>query len=187
MQRGISLIELLVVATVAALLLGVALPAFEALPLRQRSTAAVNAIVAAVHAARTAAVLANQTVTLCPAAAGRCLGRDQWHQGAMLFHDGNRNGQRDGGELVVSELAPLTDSGRIYWRAFRSRSYLQFRPQGFTRWQNGSFVYCPDQDDPSLRRVVIINAQGRVRLGRDRNGDGVVEDAGGAVPRCPTQ
>jgi len=183
--RGFTLIELLVTLAVAAILLGMAGPAFRELVARQRGAAAMNQLIGAVAAARAEAITYRRTVTLCPGRGGRCLGRNQWHAGALIFHDGNGNGRIDGADRVVTALPALDAGQRIYWRSFRNRSYLQFFPRGFTAWQNGSFLYCPPDDDARLARMAIVNAQGRVRRAPDADGDGIVENASGDPVACP--
>lgn len=183
--RGFTLVELLVTITLAGLLLSFALPSFQGLVADRRGAAAINQMVAAVNFARALAINGGRNVTLCPGRGDECLERNRWHQGALIFVDANGNGRLDGDERVERSLPALAPGERIYWRAFRGRSYLQFRPRGYTRWQNGSFLYCPPDLEPERARMVILNAQGRLRTARDRDGDGVVEDAGGDAVRCP--
>ncbi len=185
-QRGLSLIELIAAVAVSSILLGMALPTMTGLYQQQRSITAINQLNLSVQFARHAAVTHGQRVTLCPSADGRhCSGRDQWHLGAIAFLDSNNNGQRDDGEVLLRAFPPLANGGRVYWRSFRNRSYLQMKPNGFTHWQNGSFLYCPPNGDARLARILIINAQGRARPAQQRNSDGIVLDARGRPVQCP--
>ncbi len=183
--RGFTLVELLVSIAIAALLGSLAIPAMGELLAARRATAAINQIIGAVQSARTEAILQRRTVTLCPGRGSACLARDRWHEGALIFIDRDGNGELDEPDRLTTALPPLSDGERIYWRAFRGRSYLQFKPRGYTAWQNGSFLYCPGNNDPRHARVAIINPQGRVRTGRDHNGNGVVESASGQDVQCP--
>lgn len=183
--RGATLVELLVTLAVAGVLLLFALPRFGGLLDSQRSTAAVNQLIGALSYARSAALLHRQTVTLCPSAGAQCLGRNEWHHGALIFLDHNRNGILDAEDQALTRLPALHPGARIYWRSFRNRSYLQFQPRGYTAWQNGSFLYCPPDAAPQRARMVILNQQGRTRLARDRDGDGIDEDAEGRPLACP--
>ncbi|MFW6092463.1 MAG: GspH/FimT family pseudopilin [Pseudomonadota bacterium] len=184
-QRGVTLVELMVTLAVAAVLMALALPAFDALLDRERGTAALNQIIGAVRLGRTEAIIRGRPVTLCPAADGACLGRDQWHRGALVFTDDAADGEVGPEDTVLTALPPLRQGERVYWRSFRNRTYLRFQPRGYTAWQNGSFLYCPPDADVRRARMVIVNAQGRVRVAADADGDGVAEDAAGRALVCP--
>ncbi len=182
---GFSLVELLVGVTLASLLTSLCIPAFSHLIASQRSTSRVNQMIGAVQLARQAAISLNTTTTLCPAEAGVCLGRNQWHNGAMIFTDRNQDGALDNNETLVARLPRLEQGERIYWRSFRNRNFLRFKATGLTDWQNGHFLYCPPDGDPRYARSIILNAQGRVRLAPDTDADGVAEDARGRPLQCP--
>jgi type IV fimbrial biogenesis protein FimT len=184
-ERAFTIPELLAALAIAGAALALAAPAFDDLLASRRAMAALNQIIGAVAVARTEAIVQRRPVTLCPAAAGRCLDRDLWHEGAMIFVDDNGDGRLDDGERVLAGLPPMAPGARIYWRSFRNRSFLQFHPRGYTDWQNGHFLYCPPDGRARHARMAIVNAQGRVRIARDGDGDGVAEDAGGAPLRCP--
>ena len=105
--------------------------------------------------------------------------------GTLIFIDRNRDGRRDPDEPVLRWLPGLDSGGRIYWRSFRNRSYLQFNPSGLTNWQNGNLLYCPRNGDAHFAREVIINAAARPRKAPDLNHDDIPEDANGQPVRCP--
>ena len=155
-----------------------------------RATAAANAIVGAVNLARASAILHAITVTFCPrealtgVEAARCGKRKHWSQGGLIYADRNHNGKREQGEALFGVMPALEDRASLYWRAFRNRSYLQFSAKGYTQWQNGTFQYCPASREARHSRAVIINAQGRVALARDSDGDGIVEYANGDPLSC---
>ena len=183
---GFSVVELLVALALMSLLMGVGIPAFSHLVAGQRATARVNQIIGAVQLARQAAISLNTTTTLCPSRDGVCLGRNQWHVGAMIFTDHNRNGILEKDETLVTRLPRLDRGERIYWRSFRNRSFLRFKATGRTDWQNGHFLYCPPDLDPRYARAAVLNAQGRIRLAPDTDADGIAEDARGRPLHCPT-
>jgi type IV fimbrial biogenesis protein FimT len=178
-MQGTTTTELLIALAVAGVLGSIAAPSMRHFHQQQQSVAAVNQMIVAVQFARHAAVAHRTTVTLCPSFdLENCAARDQWHAGAIVFTDANGNGHRDPGDVVLRGFGPLPGDGRIYWRSFRNRTYLQMTPTGLTNWQNGNFLYCPANGDPTLARGVIVNAQGRVRTARDR-------DASGRPLACP--
>lgn len=183
-HRGFTILEALATLAVVAVLAALSLPAMTQFQRDWRSTAAINTMTAVIHHARSLAITSGSVVTLCPGSS-RCLGRDEWHHGAVVFVDANANGRIDGAERVERAVPGLEDGARLYWRAFRRRNYLQFTPSGYTAWQNGTFLYCPPDGAPQLARMIILNAAGRVRPAVDGDGDGVREAPDGRALDCP--
>lgn len=187
-HRAFTLVELLVALLIAALLLRLALPGFASFVERERSVAALNALLGAVNLARASAITLNRPIVLCPSVAtaddSDCGARNSWHQGAMVFADDNGNGRRDAAEDLIRRIPGWQSDARVAWRSFRNRSYLRFRANGFTDWQNGSFTWCPADGDLTLAIQVVLNAAGRARTARDSDGDGIAEDSRGRQLRC---
>ncbi len=180
------MIELLVALAISGILLALAIPGFNRFSYRYQSSAAINQLIGAIQYTRSAAVTHRTTVTLCPSASGiSCGRRNDWHLGAIAFSDDDRNGRLDGNNVLLRGFPALLPGHRVYWRSFRNRSYLQINSRGLTNWQNGNLLYCPPDDDLNMARLLIINAQGRVRQAPDSNGDGVVENARGKPIVCP--
>jgi len=165
-------------------LAGAAAPGMAALVRRGHADAALAQIAGGIQFARHLAVSRRVPATLCPGAGPSCGRRDSWHEGAMIFLDANANGRLDGADAVVQRLPPLAGGYRLYWRSFGNRKSLSMLPTGVTNWQNGNIRACPPDGDPKKARQLVVNAQGRVRLGRDSDGDGIVEDAAGRPVSC---
>jgi len=56
-------------------------------------------------------------------------------------------------------------------------------PNGYTRYQNGTFTYCP-KEGLKYARAIILNAAGRMRYSKDSDNDGINEGADGKPLRC---
>ena len=181
---GASLTEMLTALAVVAVLAGVAAPGMAALVGRGQADAAMEQMVGAIRYARHLAITHGATATLCPGTGAACGRRDSWHEGALVFLDGNGNGRVDAGEEIVRRLPPLPRGHRLRWRSFRNRASLSMQPNGLTNWQNGNMLLCPPDRDARKARQLIINAQGRVRLAQDADGDGVVEGSNGRPVSC---
>lgn len=183
-MHGMTLIELLITLAIAALMTTFAIPSLMGLVRDYRATAAINGIIGQVQFTRSAAITTRRLVTLCPGRAPTCGQRNTWHLGSFVFIDYNKNGRMDGNDEVVKEFGPAAQEGEFTWRSFRNRKSLSINSHGLTNWQNGSFRYCPANGDERYARQAILNAQGRVRYARDRDGDGIREDAQGRPIRC---
>ena len=194
-MRGFTLVELITTLAIAALLLAMGLPELTNLVRDYRSSSAINSIVGQIQLARSAAITSGTSVTLCPtggieltstANPPECGKRNTWHQGSMLFIDKNRNGRFNTQDRLLRRFPPISGNGIITWRAFQNRSSLSILSSGLTNSQNGSFRYCPSNNDPRFARQAIVNRQARVRHARDTNGDGIREVPGGKPLSCPT-
>ncbi len=179
-----TLYNLLITLAVAAVATSIATPRFSDWIARYRATSTVNQFVGAVALARTVAMTQNQNTSLCPSDGQRCLARDEWHSGQLIFVDHNGDGQVDPSDVPVRYLPGWHHDARVRWAAFRARAYLQFTRRGYTNWQNGSFIYCPGNGDLRLARRLVINAAGRTYRAYDRNGDGVDTGPGNRPLRC---
>lgn len=184
-MRGLTLIELLVALAVGSILLAWGASSASHVIEQRRASAALNQILGAVQFTRHAAVSHRATATLCPSSAGGCGQRNTWHEGAVIFLDRGSDGRLDAEDAVLRRLPPLREEDRIYWRSFGNRKHLSIRASGLTAWQNGNLTYCPPGGDLRYARQAIVNAQGRVRLAQDADGDGIREDANGRDLRCP--
>ena len=92
--RGLSLVELLASLSILAVLLGLALPGFQDVLRRQRTTAALHLLTVQLAQARNTAITRRTPVTLCPSRGdARCLGGSDWSAGWLLYRDPARADQ----------------------------------------------------------------------------------------------
>ena len=96
--KGFTIVELLVVFSIAALLVTVAVPSMNYLVSSNRLIASVNAIVSNLQFARSEAVKRSSTITLCTSSSGaQCVNSGGWEQGWIVFIDINGDGSVDAG------------------------------------------------------------------------------------------
>lgn len=99
-SRGVTLTELLLGLSIAAVLTASALPSFRGALERLRLTATTNELVLAINLARTEATSRRTRVAIEPQVA-----RD-WTSGWHVFVDANDNGRRDPDELLLRTFDP---------------------------------------------------------------------------------
>lgn len=90
-DRGFTLIELIIALAVGAILLSIAVPGLTQLINGNRSTAYVNSLVGAIHLARSEAIKRNSAVVVCASSTGlSCVGN--WSQGWVVLDNDNPAG-----------------------------------------------------------------------------------------------
>jgi len=182
-DKAFTLIELLITLLILSILLAIGLPSFSSLVETRKSDMTVAKIKQAVEVAKVSAVVNGRIVTLCKSQDGiKCGG--SWEQGIITFTDANADRTINQDDKLIRYFTFPEAEGRIHWRAFQNRQYLQITSQGFTKFQNGNFTYCPFNKKSYLARQLVINRTARARYTMDSDGDGVQEDSNGKPIRC---
>lgn len=180
---GLSLIETLLVLLITSLLITIAAPDFSSLVENKKADNVVRKLNTAVVLAKTTAITQNTIVTLCKSDNGKECG-GKWKDGVLVFTDDNADRNPNNEDVVIRYFAFGNIAGDISWNAFQNRQYLQFTQQGFTRYQNGNFTYCPFNRKTELNRQLILNRTARARFAMDSDKDGFREDSSGRPIRC---
>lgn len=162
LPRGYTMVELMTVVAIAAVLLAVGVPSFNALLKTQKISTTANNFFAAVNLTRSEAIQRGIRVDLVPAD-----GAD-WANGWIVLIDLNGNQKADSGEQVIFLNGPVPEGITIKSSFTDSkRPYLAYTGSGRTRTnansqtpQLGSWSFTLDDH---VRRIVI-NFLGRPRV-----------------------
>lgn len=166
---GFTLVELLVVVTVAAILLTVSVPSMSRLVHSARLTDASNALLSSLQLARSEAMKRNDRVTVCKSADGlSCVRSGGWEQGWIVFHDANHDGEHSVDERIIERGQPRAGSLRITGNAHVA-SYVSFLAWGGTRQisgsiQAGTVTLCDVSASAAEGRQIVVSAAGRTRV-----------------------
>lgn len=180
---GFTLIESLVVISILSLLSFVAAGMWNTLQLRLESRAAITLLANSLSDARTTAITRQIPVAVCGSRnASEC--DSLWQDGVLVFLDVTGVGKPSSDKDILGFYRIETHDARIVWKGFGNGTSLRFDRFGRASASNGSFTYCPGNKETLYARQVVINRGGRVRYSRDRNGDGIHEDAGGKALSC---
>lgn len=159
-QRGITLIELLVTLSIAAILLTVAVPNFITFVQNNRLATQANDLVTMLNYARSESVKRNQRITVCSSTTGSaCAGSTTWETGLLVFADTNGDGVVDGGEDILQVRQEMEGNNTL--RA-GIRTRVTYQATGFSSGFNDTFRLCDSRGTASARAIVVSN-QGRVR------------------------
>jgi type IV fimbrial biogenesis protein FimT len=158
---GVTLIELLLVCVLVAICASVAIPGFHRLVLDSRRTAQVNALLHALHAARSSAIMRQEPTVVCKSADQvQCTpGATSWSDGWIMFanRDHDSPPHVDPGEVLLL-TQPAIENLAI--RSSRSAvTYWPFALAGTT----ATFVFC-DERGSSSARAIIVSQTGRPRV-----------------------
>jgi type IV fimbrial biogenesis protein FimT len=168
-ERGVSLIDMFVAISIAALLLSSGLPDFRHFLLKHNTAAETQQILRHLKKTRELAVFSGREMIFCGVnAENKCVGNN--FQRFVIFYDQNGNRKVDADETVESELK-IKYSGKVSLRV-GTGSFFRFTHNGETR-PSGSVFLCPANGDPKLFRRVSTNFTGRPYIARP-GPDGIV-------------
>lgn len=160
---GFSLIEMMATLLIAALLLGVAIPAWSNATSAVHNGATRGALASDLMAAVQRSALTGSEVVVCPrSSTGQCSGATDWSEGWIVFSDGNGNRIRDAGESTLRETPALPGGVRLHTTAGRTR--LVFQPNGGNAGSNVTFTLCDKRGVAKASTLVLAN-DGRLRQG----------------------
>jgi len=188
MSRGFTLIEMLVVLTIAVILLAIGIPNMTNLFQTNRLATTTNELVATLNLARSEAIRRGASVVMLSTAGAR-----NWGGGWSMFVDLDGNNVRDTSlgslEDEIRRGNTITAPATIVSSAGYA-TVVQFDGQGRMAGAGpGLFLICDDGvnvvvDGQSRARAVIIGATGRVRVAANNASQQPLNDAGAAITSC---
>ncbi len=163
-EQGLTLIELLIVISIAAILMTIGLPAMAGFVAENRVTAKTNLMMAHIQYARHSAVTLRSNVVACPSDDQQtCSGSNRWDGGWIIFVDRNNNRhQPERPEDVLRVVPPET---RLLLHS-AGRNRVRFQPMGGAFGTNLTIRVCDARGQAQARAIVVSNP-GRVRVRRD--------------------
>jgi type IV fimbrial biogenesis protein FimT len=183
LERGFSLIELLVVMSIAAVLLGIGVPNMQQYIVSSRLATTSNEFFTALNVARSEAVRRGLQVTLIT---NGTAGSRDFSSGWTMFVDNNANGALDTGEEVL-RVGAAQDSPMTTFGSANFGTFIAFDSTGRLTSGGGSFVICHGTalvvDGIARSRAVVVNGAGRVRMGVMNSSHIPVTDSG-TVANC---
>ncbi|HET9835963.1 MAG TPA: GspH/FimT family pseudopilin [Rhodanobacteraceae bacterium] len=159
-QQGLTLIELLIVLSIAAILAMIGMPALGSMLARSHRQSVEGALQASLMHAREAAITRHMPVIVCPSPDHHtCASWDDWQDGWLIAADADRDREPDAGaplavfDAMPAQMRVLSSSGR---------PRIVFHPDGSAAGTNAQLTVCHLGDAGEGLAVVVANS-GRVR------------------------
>jgi type IV fimbrial biogenesis protein FimT len=160
-DRGFTLTELLVTLAIAGILAMIGAPAMGSLLARTRDASTEAMVANTLRHARSAAVMRNARVLVCPSRDGRrCNPGDDWQHGWIVAKDADHDGQPDVDAPLLLAQAAMPVGTRVITST--GRGQLAFHPNGGAGGSNAQFTIC--HANARAGKAVIVANSGRVRL-----------------------
>ncbi|MFV0278023.1 MAG: GspH/FimT family pseudopilin [Parahaliea sp.] len=165
-DKGITLLELLVVLAMGAVVLSLGVPSLQQLTHTLRGRLEANRLHGAVQLARNEAATRNAAVSLCPSsyASGGALRCEGTYDSGWLVLSGDTTAPEPGNLLRVYPPPPSGYSIQTRSGVPATRELI-YSSDGATR-RNATFTVCPPARQ-SRHWSLVINRVGRARLARD--------------------
>jgi len=162
-ERGFTLIEAMIALVIAAILIGVALPAFSGAVANANASSTRTLLYDSILTAGTHATVTGSAVVLCASGDGKsCSGSVDWSHGWIAFADLDGDRSHGAADTMLRRQGPL--SGDTKMRSTAGRTMLVFQPDGATPGSNVTFTLC-DQRGPAKATTVVLANSGRMRQG----------------------
>jgi len=158
---GFTLVEVLVVLSITAIIVGAATPSFMNIVANNRVASASSELVIALNLAKSEAVRSGMTTVLCTSqTANQCNDAANWSDGLILFQDNDNNGSVSNNERVI-KVIPASDNSLEFAYIVDSTNKINFRANGQINL-NGHFCFKNSYEEKNSR-AVIITQSGRIR------------------------
>lgn len=159
--RGFTLVELLITLAIAGLLAMLGAPAMANLLAHTQDASTEAAITRSLRHARTAAIMDNARVLVCPSNDGQhCHHGDEWQHGWIIARDADHDGQPDAKTGVMIRQPAMRAGTRVITSV--GRPAIVFHPDGNAAGSNARFTVCHARDRAG--RSVVVSNTGRVRV-----------------------
>jgi type IV fimbrial biogenesis protein FimT len=166
--KGFTLLEIMISIGVLAIMLSLAVPAYNELVKNNRISTQANALHTALMLSRSEALTRLSRVTVCSSSDGSSCASGGWEQGWIVFLDPDNDATVDNNETILRIDSAIT-GGNTFRGNSNVANYVSFVGDGASMttsgtFQTGTWVVCDDRGFTSSARAISINATGRPRV-----------------------
>jgi type IV fimbrial biogenesis protein FimT len=162
LERGFTLLELMVALSIATILAVIAVPSYQGLIARNRAVTEANSMLGLFTYARNEAVKRNATVNICKTSSGTSCstaGTISWANGILIWSDTDGDGAVDGNEIIRA-VVPFSTGSTITVSGSGLQNSYGYRATGLGNSSTGSFTIRTGSDS-AYAYTLTINSTGR--------------------------
>lgn len=158
-EYGFTIIELMITLLIAAILLGLGVPAMQSFEQNNRITSQANSLISAIQVTRSEAIRSGSRTTICSSADGlSCSSSNNWTTGWIVFSDGSTIGTKDGTDTIIQAWSALSGDSTLS----TSVSNIQYLGTGYRSTTSTiSFILTRPYCSGDQIRTITVNPQGR--------------------------
>ncbi|MEO9946161.1 MAG: GspH/FimT family pseudopilin [Paraglaciecola sp.] len=177
-QKGVTLIEMMIVISIIAIVLLFVAPSMQSIIIKNRIVSEINDASALIQYARHTAINEQALTVVCPSDDYSTCG-DDWNDPKIVFIDEDGNSTRGNDEVLLVSMEASSETNI----ATATKEIIKFT-------ENGSasniieYKICHKDGDAVYAHGLTINLQGRVKMGKDSDGNGINEDSIGTDLSC---
>lgn len=165
---GFTLIELLIALFIVAIMATSATYSYREWISYADSERAQMQLTSALVVTESYALSSGRVVTLCKTQKGHTCDAANWSQGLLVFFDDDNTHQVTRSSDRIKILPAIGSSGSLTFYGFPSSNYWQYQPIVSKEQQNGTFVYCDQQQAGNDWRLVLSKT-GRYYIDKTRD------------------
>lgn len=166
-KKGFTLVELLITIALVAVISALAVPSFQTLIKKNRTSVEAQRVLTTLYYARMEAIKRNSQVSLCPSSDGLACNPDlSWMNGWIVFSDRAKRGELDHDTDRVLRVGGPVKNGHLLYTT-KHHKWFGYQPDGNSVGSSGSgntsFIICYPKGGAEGRRVVV-SITGRPRI-----------------------
>lgn len=155
MEKGISLIELIITLAILSIVSALSIPPMKKFMAKQSVSADVRLMINTINTARNKSISLKESLKICGYSTDSSCSSN-WRKVKVTAA---------GQATILHSLTLKSDYKKVRWSAFQHKPALTINSKGFTHHQNGTLYLC-HRRYPQLHRAIVVSKSGKTSIDR---------------------